>query len=57
MVKNEVVKMVSGMDDEVSMGDIMYQLYIMEKHDRAMKDIEDGNVHTTQNVRESLRNA
>ncbi|MCL1844881.1 MAG: hypothetical protein FWF77_03155 [Defluviitaleaceae bacterium] len=59
MVKNEVVKIISDMDDNVTFEDIMYQLFVFEKHNKSMRDIREGRVHTTQNVRDSLgvRNA
>jgi hypothetical protein len=54
MVKEAAVKLISNMDENVSMGDIMYRLYVLDKHQKAMGDIKNGRVYTSQNVRSSI---
>ena len=52
MVKNDVLQLVSDMDDNVTLSDIMYRLHVLGKHYKAMSDIADGRVYTTQHMRE-----
>ena len=54
MVKNEVVKLISAMDENSSLGDIMYRLYVLDKHHKAMNDIKAGRVFTSQSVRRAM---
>jgi len=54
MAKSEAVKLISGMDENSSMDDIMYRLYVLDKHHKAMRDIKNGYVFTSQNVKNSL---
>jgi hypothetical protein len=54
MDKIEVIKLISNMDDNVSLDDIMYQLYIFDKHNKAMNDIENGRLYTSQEIKNSL---
>jgi len=54
MVKDEAVKLISTMDENSSMGDIMYRLYVLDKHHKAMSDIKANRVFTSQNVRSSI---
>ena len=54
MVKNEAVKMISTMDENASMADIMYRLYILDKHQKAMKDIQFERVTPHHTIKNSL---
>ena len=54
MVKMEAIELISNMEDNVSFNDIMYQLYILDKHYKAMNDIENGRLYTSQEIRKSL---
>jgi hypothetical protein len=54
MAKTEAINLISNMDDNVSFDDIMYQLYIFDKHNKAMNDIENGRLYTSQEVKNSL---
>ena len=51
MVKNDVIQLVESMDDNSSLSDIMYRLHILGKHYKAMDDIKNGRVYTTQEAR------
>ena len=46
MVKEEALKLISNMADNVSLDEIMYQLFILDKHNKAMEDIKNGRLHT-----------
>ena len=54
MSKTEVINLISQMEDDVSMDDIMYRLYILDKHNKAMNDIENGRLYTSQSIRNSF---
>ena len=54
MVKNDVLQLVEGMDDNSSLSDIMYRLHVLGKHYKAMSDIDNGRVYTTQDLREII---
>lgn len=54
MVKDDALKLISNMEDTASLNDIMYQLYILSKHNKAMDDIDNGRLYTSKDIRESL---
>ena len=54
MTKQDVMNVVAKMPDKISIEDVMYNLYILSKHNKAMIDIENGNVYTTDEVRNAL---
>ena len=54
MLKQDVISTIDSLPENVSMEEIMYQLYIMDKHKKALGDIESGNVYSTNELRESL---
>lgn len=50
MVKQEVLKLIGNMSEDVSIDEIMYKLYILEKHNKALSDIHNGRVYTSDEV-------
>ncbi|MCL1917777.1 MAG: hypothetical protein FWG14_05610 [Peptococcaceae bacterium] len=54
MVKEEALKLISNMADNVSLDEIMYQLFILDKHNKATEDITKGRLHTSEDIRKSL---
>lgn len=54
MVKNEVLRLITDMEENVSLDEIMYHIYILDKHNKAMDDIKNGRLYTAQDIRESL---
>ncbi|MBU0699977.1 hypothetical protein KKE26_01570 [bacterium] len=44
VAKEEVRKMLDQIPDEVSFEDIQYHIYVCQKIERGLKDIEDGRV-------------
>ena len=54
MVKTEAIDLITNMDDNSTINDIMYHLYIWDKHTKAMEDVENGRLYTSQEIRKSL---
>ena len=54
MSKQDIMSIVDKLPDNATIEDIMYSLYILQKHDKAMGDIASGNVCTSDEVRNSL---
>ena len=52
--KSEALTLIDSMDDNSSMDDIMYKLYVLDKHHKALREIQGGQIYTTQEVRKSL---
>lgn len=44
VAKKYVIDIVERMPDELDIDDLMYELYVIEKVMRGMKDIDSGNV-------------
>jgi len=43
-VKEEIIKILDNIPDDVSFEDIQYHIYVREKIERGLKDIEEGRV-------------
>jgi len=54
MLKQEVIDTIRTMSDSVTMEEIMYRLYIIDKHNKAMADIDAGRIYSTGEVRKGL---
>lgn len=54
MIKQEVVNLVNRLPENATIEDIMYELYIFEKHKNAMTAIENGEVFTLDEVKGML---
>ncbi len=39
MNKQEIQKILDALPDDVTVEDVMYRLYVLDKHENAMKDI------------------
>lgn len=50
MLKNDVINTINSMPDDVSMADIMYLLYLFDKHYKALNDIAANRVYSTDDV-------
>jgi predicted transcriptional regulator len=48
--KEEVKKILETLPDDVSFEDIQYHIYVREKIERGLKDIEDGHVLSQEEV-------
>ena len=54
MLKQDVINTINALPDDVTIADVMYRLYILDKHNKALADIEADRVYTTAEVRESI---
>ncbi len=55
MSKQEIQKILDAMPDDVSVEDVMYRLYVLDKHESAVRDIQNGDVFTPEEVRAFLK--
>jgi len=55
MVKQAVLDIINELPENFSVDEVMYKLYILSNHEKAMQDIEDGNVYTTEEVFAELK--
>ena len=49
-VKEEIKKMLDDIPDDVTFEDVQYHIYVREKIERGLKDIEEGRVLTQEEV-------
>ena len=56
MIKQEVMNLINRLPENVTMEDIMYELYILEKHKNAVTAIENGEIFTLDEVKGILIN-
>jgi hypothetical protein len=54
MLKQQIVETILDMPENISIEDIMYRLYIMDKHHKALMDIEAGRVYSRDEVKKEL---
>ena len=54
MVKQMALNAINNLPENTTFDEIMYRLYILSNHERAMQDIEEGRVYTTEEVFASL---
>jgi len=54
MLKQDVLRTINDLPDEVSIADVMYRLYVLDGHHRALADIAAGRVHSTEDVRNNI---
>ena len=52
--KEEVRKLLDQLPDEASFEDIQYHIYVREKIERGLKDVEEGRVFTQAEVEEKM---
>ena len=51
MTKTIVLDIVNSMPDSFTVDEVMYKLYILSNHEKAMADIDNNNVYSTNEVR------
>ena len=54
MLKQDVINTISSLPENASMEDIMYRLYVLHEHKKALRDIDAGRVYSTDDVRSSI---
>ncbi len=55
MSKQEIQKILDALPDDVSVEDVMYRLEILDRHENAMKDIQNGDVFNADEIRTYLK--
>jgi len=53
-VKNEVVDLLKRLPDNCTLEDIQYQLYVIQKIERGLKDEEEGRVYEEKEIEEKM---
>ena len=48
--KREVSRLLTRLPDNCSLEDIQYHLYVLQKIERGLKDVEEGKVYTQEEV-------
>ena len=54
-VKEEVISLLRELPDDITLDEIMYHLYVKQKIIKGLKDIEDGNTYTHEEVKEMAK--
>ena len=49
-VKAEMIKMLDALPDELTWGDLQYHIYVRQKIERAMRDVEAGRTFSQEEV-------
>lgn len=52
--KKTTLQLLERLDDDVTFGDIMYELHVLQKIERGLEDIENGRVTTHEDVKGQL---
>lgn len=52
--KRRVSKLLKELPDDCSLEDIQYHLYVIQKVEKGLKDIEDGNVYSHEEAKKKL---
>ena len=53
-VKEEVSSLLTRLPDDCSLEDVQYHLYVLQKIERGLKDLEEGRVYTQQEVEKRM---
>lgn len=54
-VKEEIISLLHELPDDITLDEIMYHLYVKQKIIKGLKDIEDGNTYTHEEVKEMAK--
>ncbi len=52
--KQEVGKLLDNLPEDCTFDDIQYHLYVMQKINKGLRDVEKGNVYTQEEMEERL---
>jgi predicted transcriptional regulator len=53
-IKQEALRMIRRMPDDVSLEDIMYELYFRQRVDRGLREFDEGKMISHEEVKRSL---
>ncbi|MEX2174472.1 MAG: hypothetical protein WD872_08920 [Pirellulaceae bacterium] len=54
-VKQQLLDVVSGLPDDCTMDDFRYRLYVRQKAEEGLRAIDEGKVHSQEEVRELVK--
>ena len=54
MLKQDLINTINTLPENVSIEDIMYLLYVLDKHSKALSDIDANRVYCTEDIRKSI---
>ncbi len=52
--KQEVSDLLSRLPDDCTLEDVQYHLYVLQKIERGLKDVEEGRVYTQEEVEKKM---
>jgi predicted transcriptional regulator len=53
-VKEEVIELLKGLPDDISLEEIQYHLYVRQKVERGTRDIEEGKIYTQKEMEKRM---
>ncbi len=53
-VKQEVSDLLNRLPDDCTLEDVQYHLYVLQKIERGLKDVEEGRVYTQEEVEKKM---
>jgi len=53
-VKQEVIELLKRLPEDCTLEDVQYHLYVLQKIERGLKDIEEGRVYTQEEVEKKM---
>ena len=53
-VKEKVSSLLTRLPDDCSLEDVQYHLYVLQKIERGLKDVEEGRVYTQEEVEKRM---
>ena len=54
MLKQDVINTINTLPENASIEDIMYRLYVLDKHNKALCDIDADRVYRTDEIRKRI---
>ncbi len=52
--KQEVSELLNRLPDDCTLEDVQYHLYVLQKIERGLKDVEEGRVYTQEEVEKKM---
>jgi len=53
-IKEEVSSLLTRLPDDCSLEDVQYHLYVLQKIERGLKDVEEGRIYTQEEVEKRM---
>ena len=52
--KHEVMELLKGLPDDTSLEEIQYHLYVRQKIERGLRDVDESRIHTQEEVEKRM---